>query len=519
MRRVMRRSVSARVFASLLLVMAAFSGVLGYTVHRMNQVRRQLELISTSYLRLTLVLGELDAVQRNLLETLADRVRGESGSRFVRRQVSLARQFRLHEVRRALELVDLTARAEPALVDQQFLLRTERRLRFLESGFTRSQEPFERLFEREQPLSVEEVRAIGRSVQPRERKLAKTIRRLRDELRSRMREAARELEADQRRGVWAGLGLVTAALLFSLAVSFRLRQTLKPLRTLVDGTKRIGSGDYAERVPVQSYDELGLLAGEFNKMADALQERERRLIQSERMAAAGMLASHITHEVRNPLNSISLNTEVLEEELSGLSSAGGTATEARALCGAIRREVDRLTEITEDYLRFARLPKPTLQLEDLNEILSSMIGFLREEMRERGISCRQQLTPDLPRILVDENQLRQALLNLLRNSIDALGAEGGEIVVSSARLDDVISIRIRDSGPGIEAEKLDRVFEPFFSTKEHGTGLGLPITHRIVLEHHGSVQVESQPGEGTAFTVLLPVSRARDKVAQQSREV
>lgn len=512
----MRQSVSARIFASFLLLMAAFSGVIGYTVHRMYQVRQQLELISTSYIRLTLVLGELHTVQRNLLETLADHIAGRGTSRLVRRQVGLARQFRLHEARRGLQLVMQTLDGELSTPDRQFLERLALRLRVLQAAFERSRQPFERLFESPIAPSPEQIRDIGRQLQPRERELAGSIRRLRDELRERTKGAAQELEADQRHGVWAGLVLLLLALLVGLAMSLRLRRTLTPLKTLVDGTKRIGSGDYAQRVPEQSTDELGTLAREFNKMAEALEERERRLLQSERMAAAGMLASHITHEVRNPLNSISLNTEILEEEIASLASlapvAGTTANEARDLCSAIRREVDRLTEITEDYLRFARLPKPTLQLEDVNEIVSSLIGFVREELRARGVRLESSLASDLPPIWVDENQLRQALLNLLRNSGDALDGQGGVVRVSTEDRAGEVRISVADDGPGIEAASLEHIFEPFFSTKEHGTGLGLPIVRRIVQEHLGTIEVQSAEGRGTVFTVMLPSSDPRDKL-------
>ena len=150
------------------------------------------------------------------------------------------------------------------------------------------------------------------------------------------------------------------ALIITLAVTFGAQLTLRPLKRLVAGTKRIASGDYAHRVTVTAHNELGELAGEFNSMAAAIDEREGRLIRSERMAAAGQIASHITHEIRNPLSAVSLNTELLEEELeAGLE--GERLVEARKLCQAMRREVDRLTDITEEYLRFARLPRPHLR--------------------------------------------------------------------------------------------------------------------------------------------------------------
>ena len=267
---------------------------------------------------------------------------------------------------------------------------------------------------------------------------------------------------------------------------------------------------FAQRVEVRSNDELGVLAREFNSMAAAIEEREQRLIRSERMAAAGQIASHITHEIRNPLSSISLNTELLEEELGGLP--GETVDEARSLCRAMRREVDRLTEITEEYLRFARLPRPHLAPEDVNEILQSLLAFMANELRGKKVEVMFDLRPELPSVEADENQLRQAFLNLLRNAVEAMAARGGTLRVATALRDAEVEVRIADTGSGIADEDLPKVFEPFFSTKEKGTGLGLPLTQQIIQEHGGSIGVQSAAGQGTIFTVRLPLPGGGEKL-------
>lgn len=506
----MRQSLSARIFLGFLVVVLAFGGVLGFTVYRMQRVRVQLELIKTRYLRLALILGELHTVQGNLLNTIAERAAGRGTSKFLRRQVALARQWRLLDAKKALELIGTSETRDLSTRDRQLSERSRARLTALAVAFRRHELDFDRLFgdASSPPRRLEQ---IGEALLREERKALTTIRKLGRELRARVQSAAGQVEADQRASILAGLALIVLALALSGLVTLRMRKLLRPLGTLVDGTKRIASGDYSGRVDVASGDELGLLAGEFNKMAEAVEEREQRLIRSERLAAAGRLASHITHEVRNPLNSISLNTELLEEELAELPDH--SRDEAQSILRSVQKEVDRLTDITEEYLQFARLPKPSLAEEDLDELVGSLLDFMRGELEVKGVRIERVLAGDLPLVPVDENQLRQALLNLVRNAGEAMApAGGGQLRVCTQQLADTIQILVGDTGSGIEPEALRQVFDPFFSTKDGGTGLGLALTQQIVHEHGGTISVDSRPGEGTTFVVSLPVPGTRDKV-------
>ncbi|HOX46614.1 MAG TPA: ATP-binding protein [Myxococcota bacterium] len=226
-------------------------------------------------------------------------------------------------------------------------------------------------------------------------------------------------------------------------------------------------------------------------------QTKQALIQSERLAAIGRMSALVAHEIRNPLSSIGLNTELLEEALSAEGAEGAE------LVRAIGREVERLTEVTEDYLRFARLPKPSLVPEGLNELLDELLRFMQGELTAAGIRVERELAPEVGLVAADEGQLRQAFLNLLRNSAEAM-PQGGTLAVHTARADGRVSVRISDTGQGIAADALARIFEPFFSTREGGTGLGLPLTQQIVQEHGGRIHCESQPGRGTTFTVELP---------------
>src|SRR5438105_657962 len=258
-------------------------------------------------------------------------------------------------------------------------------------------------------------------------------------------------------------------------------------------------------VPEGGGDELAVLAHEFNAMAQRLAARERELraqgealVRSERLAAIGRIAAQITHEIRNPLSSISLNAEELGERLRGSQEPG-----AAALCDAIVREVDRLAVVTEEYLRYARLPKPQLVRAELNEAVRDLLDFVRPELTSAGISLEQRLAGHLPEVLADVGQVRQLLLNLIRNSREAMPG-GGAVFVGTRFADGDVFVELRDTGPGIPPERLGRIFDPFFTTKERGTGLGLALAQEIAQEHSGQLTASSIAGQGTTFTLRLP---------------
>ena len=291
------------------------------------------------------------------------------------------------------------------------------------------------------------------------------------------------------------LGLLVSA----FAVAFMWR-TLRPLRVLRARARQIAGGDYARRTGVRSRDEIGDLARELDVMADAVEEREHRLVRSERLATVGKMAAQVTHEVRNPLASIGLYAELLGDEIA-------EAPEARRLVASISSEVDRLTEITETYLRFARLPQPKLEREELAALVASVAEFARAELTQSGIALELDLPPGPVEVAADENQIRQALLNLIRNAREAM-AGGGRLRISVGRSepDGAAVISVTDSGPGIAPENLPKIFDPFFSTKTKGTGLGLALVQQIAVEHGGRAEVESAPasGVGTTFRLILP---------------
>jgi signal transduction histidine kinase len=324
---------------------------------------------------------------------------------------------------------------------------------------------------------------------------------LKNNLRAQGKQIAEQLSDNERRAVEIAFALSGLGLLLAVGAALVMVRTLRPLNVLREHTKQIAGGDYARRTGIASRDEIGDLAREFDAMAAAIEEREHRLIRSERLATVGRMAAHITHEIRNPLASLGLNVELLGDEV------GPDNQEARKLVSSIGKEVDRLSDITETYLRFVRLPTPKLEREDLGALVTSVMEFAGGELELAGVTWNIEIEPGLPEVAADESQIRQALLNLVRNAKEAMPG-GGSIRLSVSRTaDGQVRLVLADSGPGISPENLASIFEPFFSTKVKGTGLGLALVQQIVSEHGGRIEVDCPPGGGTAFAILLPVAK------------
>lgn len=315
------------------------------------------------------------------------------------------------------------------------------------------------------------------------------------------------------------------ALLATLAVIV----TLRPLRRLPQAVRRLAAGDWRQRIShperPERDDEVTRLSREFNLMAEALEERERRLIRGERLAAIGQMAAQITHEIRNPLSSVALSAELLEDELPEGS------TEAHDLLSRITGEVDRLTAITESYLGFSRRPRLELQPLDLSAELNDLLDFLSHRHAASAIKVERRIEEGL-HVEGDAGQLRQAFLNLVRNAVEAaLAARDGEagasadpaseaakssessnaghlpqIWISLESTAQMLIALVRDNGRGIDLppEARDRVFEAFFTQKAQGTGLGLPMVQQIVTDHGGSVSLLETGPRGTTFELRLP---------------
>ena len=232
----------------------------------------------------------------------------------------------------------------------------------------------------------------------------------------------------------------------------------------------------------------------FQDCAD-LRTMEERLVQSERLATIGRFASQIAHEIRNPLSSITLNVEMLEDELHESSD------EARGLIRSVLKELDRLNDIVSEYLQFSRFPKPQLKRGRADNVIRELVETFKAPA---GVRVEMQLMASPPEVWLDERLFRQVLDNLVRNGAEAIDGEG-TVHIETDVIDRFFVTRVKDDGRGIPPEIQPKLFEPFFTTKAHGTGLGLATSQQIIFEHNGHLVVESQAGKGATFSILLPL--------------
>jgi two-component system, NtrC family, sensor histidine kinase HydH len=239
------------------------------------------------------------------------------------------------------------------------------------------------------------------------------------------------------------------------------------------------------------------LAREVHLKTEELLASQERLVRSERFAAIGEAAAYVSHEIKNPLMVIGgLAHQVENKE--------GEPTLKEKL-HIIQSEVQRLETFLGDLRDFTRPATPVMQETNLNEVIHDVDTLMKEEAKNRGINLVEQLDPQLPTLTADPNQMRQVLLNLMKNAFEAMDS-GGRVIIASGAEDNQVWFSVEDTGNGMPPEVLEKVFNPFFTTKKKGTGLGLAVIHKIIADHHGAVNVRSLPDQGTTFRILLPVA-------------
>jgi two-component system, sporulation sensor kinase E len=227
----------------------------------------------------------------------------------------------------------------------------------------------------------------------------------------------------------------------------------------------------------------------------------QQTIESERFNALTLLAAGVAHEIGNPLNSLHIHLQLMERQAHKLD--GAAREEFQESIDIARSEVNRLDSIVTQFLRAIRPSKPQLQPENANTIVEEAVRFFAPEIQDRDIVVEQELRSDLPLLRIDRDQMKQAFYNVIKNSLEAM-KRGGILRVRTDRDDTHVLVSFVDTGSGMSAGNLSRVFEPYFTTKPSGTGLGLLIVRRIVREHGGELSIESSEGKGLALTIRLP---------------
>ncbi|HEY8967339.1 MAG TPA: ATP-binding protein [Candidatus Methylacidiphilales bacterium] len=235
-------------------------------------------------------------------------------------------------------------------------------------------------------------------------------------------------------------------------------------------------------------------------------EETRETIESEKLGALTLLAAGVAHELGNPLNSLNIHLQLLERDLRRAHVFDNAAT--KESWKVLQSEIARLDTIIANFLRAVRPTSPQLKREDVNALVVESVAFLKPEIDDRDMLVETDLDPSAPPLLLDRDQIKQAFYNLIKNAVQAMKT-GGILRIASERNDTHLVLSFVDNGSGIPSDRITRIFEPYYTTKASGTGLGLLIVRRIVRDHGGEMQIESHEGRGTTVRILLPLPERR----------
>jgi signal transduction histidine kinase len=497
------RSVARRVLASFAVTVLAFAVTVGWSGVAQRRTAEDSTELTSGYVPVALRLGQLRATQ-GTLSTLVDGIpdeRNPLSTRLLIETLVSVRRAEYQDTRAALshDLARVESQAARA-----FALSATGELDSIAVALSSDKRGFERLF---QALDVGDRDEVNRAlvvVGATEHDADKRLHALADAVARSMDALSQAAYVRQARAIVALLTLALLTLGVGVVVSIHVRHLLAPLARVTERARAVARGDLTPQPLTPTDDEIGDLAAAFEQMVTSVSQAQSRAVANERLAAIGKMAAHVTHEIRNPLSSIGLNIELLEEELAKDESR----TESRALVGAIAREVERLGHLSEEYLRLARLPSPRMEADDVVATVRDVADFARPEIEHAGCTIELRADEPVPAAMFDEGQIRQALLNLVRNAREAMPG-GGPIEVRVKADGMSVAIVVDDRGGGIAEDIRGRVFDPFFSTKGEGTGLGLAITRQIVEAHAGTVNAEARDGGGTRFRIMLPIAPSR----------
>jgi signal transduction histidine kinase len=302
--------------------------------------------------------------------------------------------------------------------------------------------------------------------------------------------------------VIATLGVFALGILVSLYLSWSFS---RPVQALTRAARQVAAGDLSVRVPSQGNDEMGSLSRTFNEMVERLRESrqlEERLHFAERSTAMGRLASALAHEIRNPLNFINLSIDHVRERLG--PDEGRRREDFERILVNVKAEISRLNRLVGDFLSFGKPmrldPRPCA----LDELVREVAAVVDHKAKDQGIALVTDAKGPLPALVADPELLKTCLLNLMINALDAM-PKGGVLTVGVRRDEDALVTTVTDTGEGMSAEAIRDAFEPYFSTKETGVGLGLALTRKIVGDHGGTVELSSEKGRGTKAVIRLPL--------------
>jgi two-component system NtrC family sensor kinase len=303
--------------------------------------------------------------------------------------------------------------------------------------------------------------------------------------------------------VIAVAALIIYLIFIAFIAFFITKQIIRPFGRFEGYTRRIAGGDFTLIKPTRKYrDEFTNLAIALNHMLIELNRHEQQLIQSRKMAAIGNLTAGIAHELNNPLNNIGITAEALIEEFDSWSTE-----DKLKMLRTIETQVERASNTVANLLDFTRRDESSFEAISINDVLTRTVKLMSNEINLNNTELDLQLSNNLPPVHGSAHNLQQVFLNLILNALQAM-PDKGNLRIKSYAEDDSVRIDVSDTGIGIPRENLDKIFDPFYTTKEvgKGTGLGLSVSYGIIKKHHGRVSVTSETGQGTTFSVILPVA-------------
>lgn len=313
--------------------------------------------------------------------------------------------------------------------------------------------------------------------------------------------------------------LITTFFIFTVGIGLSIFLSIKytqPIAEVVQAAKKIASGDLSQTLPEHRRDEIGDLTKSFNEMVDKLRrqrELEERLRQAEQLSVLGQMASGIAHEIRNPLNLINLSIDHLKAQFQNWDEI--KQKEAEEMISNVKVEIYRLNHMIENFLKYGKPLRLRYAEAHVDTLLQEVLGLAQHKAGEQQVEILVDRAPGLDKIDADPELLKTCFINVILNAIQAMPTGGKlEIQIRSERPEaadaagpENVELCFRDNGAGISEEDLRKIFEPYFTTKKLGIGLGLAMTKRIIEEHGGTIHVQSQLQQGTIVTIRLPVRR------------
>ncbi len=483
--------IRAKVIFGFLILLTLFFGASSYHFLRHRSSNQRLHLVNGLFLPLSSNIAQLQAQVQLLADQMRQGYFGENGSTEVSTFSRMARDLYPLKVQKRLAHIEQLLNANENQLTKSL-----------------SQEWLGLIQESRQTFDSLVAAAEARQFESHQQHLRKTLERLSEQVEAECGKVILTAHRESSENMAFGMGVSCLMLAIGLLMTWFSNQLLRPLPQLIASLRNAAEGefDHSLKFSNSDNDEVSLLAREYNRMIQGLRDRDekiqrqqRELVQSEKMAAVGRLSAEMVHEIRNPLNSINLNIDWLQEQLKKETG------EIPVVLKSISQEIQNLSNITERYLARAKVDVSQACSLELNSLVHDILDLLREEHRGKNIQVKTQLTSQELVIRSDHGRMRQALINLIKNAKEAMPS-GGALSVKTEKKENTCCVEITDNGHGMNEWTKKRSFHPFFSTKTSGTGIGLSLTRTIVEEAQGTIHCESRLGVGTTFSLEFPLA-------------